>query len=241
MTWRGGCRTARSSTSGGSTCRSRCAATASSSARSSRRCAATPPSPTPSSSPTGLRQTPGCSPTSWPRPSCRPLRSCARGSSSACPTTWCRRLFVEVDAFPLTPNRKIDRAALPRPDAAAAVASAEYVAPARRRGAGRGRDRRRDARRGARWAPTTTSSSSAATRWHATSVLAKVESTFGVAIELRSFFTAPTVAAVAATLTGDPATRAARRARRRAARAARLDVARRGGGDACGPAPRRGA
>ncbi|MGZ4762331.1 MAG: phosphopantetheine-binding protein, partial [Ilumatobacteraceae bacterium] len=42
---------------------------------------------------------------------------------------------------------------------------------------------------------------------HATSVLAKIETTFGRAIELHSFFTEPTVAATAAALTADPSTR----------------------------------
>ena len=46
------------------------------------------------------------------RPSCAP--TCAR----RCPTTWCPRAFVVLDALPRTPNGKIDRNALPAPDRA---------------------------------------------------------------------------------------------------------------------------
>ena len=104
--------------------------------------------------------------------------------------------FVVLDAFPLTPSRKIDRAALPPPDAAAAVATAEYVAP------------RTDVER-------VVAGIVAATldvekvgvldsffelgghSLHATSVLAEIEAVTGVQVELRRFFLEPTVAAVA--------------------------------------------
>ncbi|MDP1794035.1 MAG: amino acid adenylation domain-containing protein, partial [Acidimicrobiales bacterium] len=110
--------------------------------------------------------------------------------------------FIGVEAFPLTANRKIDRNALPRPDAAAS-SGAEFVAP-------------RDP------VEQTLASIIASTleaervgvnddffelgghSLHATSVLAKIEDTFGIAIDLRSFFLTPTVAHLAATLTSDP-------------------------------------
>ncbi|MGZ4672281.1 MAG: non-ribosomal peptide synthetase, partial [Ilumatobacteraceae bacterium] len=113
--------------------------------------------------------------------------------------------FVTVDSFPLTPNRKIDRKALPRPDSIASPA-AEHVAP------------RTDVERVvAEIVATTLRLSEVGVNdnffelgghsLHATSVLAKIETTFGRAIELRSFFTEPTVAATAAALTADPSTR----------------------------------
>ena len=109
--------------------------------------------------------------------------------------------FVALDAFPLTPSRKIDRNALPRPDAAAAVASAEYVAPRtdiERVVAGIFADILDIERVGVDDDFFELGGHSL----HATSVLAKIEATFGVAIELRSFFTTPTVAAVATIVEG---------------------------------------
>jgi len=110
--------------------------------------------------------------------------------------------FVEVDSFPMTANRKIDRNALPRPDAAVVTAS-EYVAP------------RDDVERVVadifadvlavgRVGVHDDFFELGGHSLHATSVLAKVESTFGVAIDLRTLFLDPTVAAVAADLLADP-------------------------------------
>ena len=62
-------------------------------------------------------------------------RRCGRISPSSCRSTWCPRRSCVLDAFPLTPNGKLDRGALPAPDAGA-FAARGYVAPARRDGAG---------------------------------------------------------------------------------------------------------
>ncbi|CAB3773291.1 hypothetical protein LMG29542_07176 [Paraburkholderia humisilvae] len=59
---------------------------------------------------------------------CSPAR-CATGSLPACPTTWRRGAFVQLDAAPpLMPNGKLDHLALPEPDDTALVPAA-YEAP----------------------------------------------------------------------------------------------------------------
>jgi acyl carrier protein len=115
-------------------------------------------------------------------------------------------LFIPVESFPLTANRKIDRQALPRPDDAAPVATA-YVAP------------RSDVERVVAGIVGDTIGVDrvgvdddffelGGHSLNATGVLARIESTFGVRVELRAFFVAPTVADLAAFLTADPSTAA---------------------------------
>jgi acyl carrier protein len=113
--------------------------------------------------------------------------------------------FVWLDQFPLTPSRKIDRKALPSPEPVAA--GAQFVAP------------RDDLERvvGGIFAEVLGVERVGVEddffelgghSLHATSVLAKLESTFGVAVDLRAFFLTPTVAHTAATLTTDASHRA---------------------------------
>ncbi|MDO9173401.1 MAG: non-ribosomal peptide synthetase, partial [Actinomycetota bacterium] len=113
--------------------------------------------------------------------------------------------FIAVEAFPLTANRKIDRNALPRPDAAAS-SGAEYVGPrdpVEQTVAGIIADTLELERVGINDDFFELGGHSL----HATSVLAKIDDAFGIAVDLRSFFVTPTVAHLAAALTSDPAVR----------------------------------
>ena len=106
--------------------------------------------------------------------------------------------FVPVDAFPLTPNRKIDRTALPKPRDAASTGE-PFVEP------------RTDIERVVAQIVAETVGVErvgvdddffelGGHSLHATSVLAKIESAFSRRLELRSFFLSPTVASLAAAL-----------------------------------------
>jgi acyl carrier protein len=109
--------------------------------------------------------------------------------------------FVQLDAFPLTPHRKVDRSSLPA--LASIEAEREYVPPSS------------DVERVvAEVIADALGIESPGVHddffelgghsLHATRVLAELESTFGIAIPMRTFFTRPTIAAIADNLTSDP-------------------------------------
>ena len=141
-TWRAGCPDGELEFLGRSTTRSRSAASASSWARSRRRCA---------SQPGGARgRGRGCGGRAG-RPPAGGLRGPGAGrappgaraarlpAASGCRRTWCRRPSCRLDALPLTPNGKVDRA---RPAGAASGATVRAggvrgAAHARRGGPGR--------------------------------------------------------------------------------------------------------
>lgn len=112
--------------------------------------------------------------------------------------------YVRLDAFPETPNRKIDRNALPKPGAS--VSMAEHVAP------------RTDLERVvAKMIASALSVEQVGILDNffdlgghsmlATSLAARIRDVFGVDLELRSFFAEPTVEALCAALTDDPGQR----------------------------------
>ena len=180
-TWRGGCPTARSSSSAGSTSRSRCAATASSSARSNPRCAAHVAvadavvvadgsgSRRPTARlrrrrgrrrPADSRRAARLAPAAPPRLH-DPVAASSRSTRSRSPPT-ARSTATRC------PARGGDQSRRPSTSPRAATSSGSWPGSSPRPSASSAS------------APTTTSSSSAATRCHATSVLAKIEATFGV-------------------------------------------------------------
>ena len=105
--------------------------------------------------------------------------------------------LVALDALPLTANGKVDRKALPAPEAPSRVAAptSRPRTPTEEQLAALWAERARRARRSA---PTTTSSSWAATRCWPPRLVSRVRAAFGVELPLRALFEAPTVAALAA-------------------------------------------
>ena len=105
--------------------------------------------------------------------------------------------FVLLDALPLTANGKVDRKALPRPDAAAARGEPPTSLRARRTRSARRRSGREvlgvDARRRRRQLLRLGGHSLLATQ-----VVSRIRATFGVELPLRAVFEAPTVAGAGA-------------------------------------------
>ncbi len=113
--------------------------------------------------------------------------------------------FITLDHLPLTPNRKIDRNALPDP--VANLAGTEYVAPrnpVEQVVAGQFASILDAERVGALDGFFELGGHSL----QATSLLARLETTFGVEVGLRTFFAAPTVEATAEALLAGTADRA---------------------------------
>ena len=116
-TWRATAPTARSSSSAASTTRSRSAATASSWARS-RPCSRAIPQIAEAVVVARADADGDAELAAYVIPSGEPVPAHELREfvgAAACPPTWCRSRSPRSDAFPLTPNGKVDRKALPEP------------------------------------------------------------------------------------------------------------------------------
>ena len=225
--WPGGGRTARWSSSVGPITRSRCAGTASSSARSRPRCGPIPASPTPWSSLTVAMRPRRCAPTCIPvdadqPPTAAELRAtlAARLPGYMIPNTYHPPRPLPPNPQPQDRPQRPPRTGGRRPGCPHPVRGASDRRRAGRRphlrGSARGRAGRRRSRR---------SSSSAAHSLQVTSLLARLQGAFGVEVSLRVFFVDPTVAGTAAALVVDELRSPPGRACRPTPRRSRRDVA----------------
>ena len=163
----------------------------------------------------------------WSRPESRGRgRSCAGAPARALPEYMVPAAFVAPGGLPLTANGKVDRRALPAPDAGVAGDARRFVAPrtpveevlaeiwAEVLGV----------ERVERVGATTTSSTLGGHSLLATQVMSRVREAFGVELPLRALFEAPTVAALAARIDGERARGRARRSADRAGAARTRDL-----------------
>ena len=120
------------------------------------------------------------------------------------PTVMIPNTFTLLDTFPLTPNNKIDRKAFPAPGDATPAATATYVeprTPTEQLIAGIFADLLHLDRVGT----TDNFFELGGHSLQATTLLARLQTTFGVELTLRAFFTDPTVAGTAAVAMAAPA------------------------------------
>ena len=128
--------------------------------------------------------------------------SCDGSSRARSRSTWSRRRVTRLDEFPLTPNGKVDRKALPAPVARTVDGSEGFVAP-QHASSSAGSSRSGSASStSVRSASRTTSSSSASRRIVAAQLFAKIEHELGHSLPLGAVFQAPTIESLAALLEG---------------------------------------
>ena len=155
-----------------------------------------------------------------PGPAARRRRAARASSSSSCPSTWCPRPSWRWRRCPLTPNGKVDRKALPAPEALAPRAGATSR-PRTPTGGAAGRASGPRCCACERVGIHDNFFELGGHSLLATQVVSRIRAAFGVELPLRALFEAPTVAALAAAprralQAGAPLQAPAARARRRA-------------------------